>query len=352
MTPVDFIVQARVDPAISAATDRHLMRAVHRRSRNRSAVLRLYSFEGDLLSVGRYHLCPGSTERVGSWRRATGGRALPFGDGFVGLSFILPHRSALVADDPLALAPHQVLNRYVRGIMEACRLVRLPVYYPGRDVITVNGRILGLVSFETDEQQTLLFEAVIANSRDFSLLADFLDAVDPEGMVKAQVLSADATTCLARELGTELPVEELAELVLRGFSGQFDLQIETHDLSPLERQAIEAVAVHEFQPEHWLAHERVRDLGRHSLTWAQLGAVEAYLSLAQDRFIKDFLLVGDFIANSPAVDALGRELRLCPLEWHAVHAVVQEVFSRPHNFLLGLGPLRTLTDLILRGAGQ
>jgi hypothetical protein len=56
---------------------------------------------------------------------------MPWGDGFVGLSLVLPHRSALAAADPLALAPEQVMNRCVRGVLRACELERRPRVLPG-----------------------------------------------------------------------------------------------------------------------------------------------------------------------------------------------------------------------------
>src|SRR5439155_1478387 len=126
---------------------------------------------------------------------------MPWGEGFVGLSLVLPHRAALVASDPLALAPEQVMNRYVRGILEACELSGVPALYPGRDVITVQRRILALASFEVEASGALVFEAVIANGWDFSVLPGLLDRADPEGVVKAGMLTAEDTTSLARQPG-------------------------------------------------------------------------------------------------------------------------------------------------------
>ncbi len=204
MQPIDFIVQSEVSPALGLAADRHFMHAVQRASRTRNAVLRVYSFAGNVLTLGRYHLTPPVGTQAGRMtlvRRHTGGRALPFGEGFVGLSLVLPHRSMLFSSDPLALAPYQVINRYVRGILEGCKLVHVPAFYPGRDFITVDGRILGMVSFEADDHGALLFEAILANTRDFSLLPEFLEAADGAGLIKAEVLTPESTTCLARELG-------------------------------------------------------------------------------------------------------------------------------------------------------
>jgi lipoate-protein ligase A len=352
MQTVDLIVESDVSPGRSLAADRQFMHTVQRASRTRPAVLRIYSFAGDLLALGRYHLAPEvqSKAPVKLMRRLTGGRAIPTGEGFVGLSLILPHRSALFSSEPFTLAPYQVMNRYVRGVLEGCKLVNLPAFYPGRDFITVGGRILGLVSFETDEHGALLFEAVLANTRDFSLLPHYLAAADGAGVVKAEVLTPDTTTCLARELGTELSLDEVADLLQRGFAKQFGLQMAPHPLSPLEVQAIDVVAAREFPGDSWLRQRRRRaDLDHVASVWVQLGVFEAHFALEQDRFIKEIQFSGDFIANSPSIARLERELRLCPAEWRAIDAIASEIFSQPDHFILGIGKARAIADTIMKG---
>jgi lipoate-protein ligase A len=351
--PLDFIVQPQIEPALSAAPDRYLRRVVGRRSRARNATLRVYAFAGDCLSLGRYHLVPSAPAgaNVTLHRRHTGGRAFPAGDGFVGVSLVLPHRSALFSNDPFALAPGQVLNRHVRGLMRACRPPSLSVSYPGRDVITIDRRIVAGVSFDTDEQGTLLFEAIVANTRDFSILPDLLEAIDRNGVVKAELLTPADTTCLARELGAEFHFDDVAAMIREGYARHLGLDLVPRRLTALEEQAIRALAAREFGPERWL-HGRARspELDLHAATWAQLGVFEAFFAVRQERFINEILFAGDFIANSAAVAALERKLRLCPLDWRAINTVVNSVFEGPANYLLGVGKLRVIADLLTRSA--
>lgn len=352
MLVADFLTQRDIDPALSLAADRHFMQVVRRASRMRPAVLRVFTFPNEAVSIGRYHLAPpldGHTP-VALWRRHTGGRVTPFGDGFVGVSLVLPHRSAFYSDDRLSLAPYQVLNRYVRGILEACRLANISAFYPGRDFITVDRRVLGLVSFETDEAGALLFEAILANTRDFSALPYLLERIDPTGLIKMEMMGPDATTSLARELGTELSFEEVADLVQRGFSKHFGLVCRPHALTTLELQAIQAIAAREFGDDGWLRQRRFRpELNRHASLWVQLGAFEAYFALEQERFLKEIVFAGDFLANSPSIERLERDLRLCPIEWRAIDAVANEIFGTAENFILGIGRTRTIADMITRG---
>jgi lipoate-protein ligase A len=352
MHTLDFIVQPGIAPETSLAEDTHFLHVVGRPSRTRLGVLRVYDFTGNVLSLGRYHLvpeCP-ETATVRLHRRQSGGRAIPFGDGFVGMSLVLPHRSALFADDPFALAPYQVMNRYVRGILEGCKLISVPAFYPGRDFITVDRRILGLVSFQVDDTGALLFEAVVANRRDFSLLPHLLDGVDRHGVINAEMLTSADTTCLAHEVGVELTTVEVADMLRRGFEKQFGLTFAEHALTPLERRAVEATATHEFHDDHWLRQRQVRpDLEHHAAERVQLGTFEAHFSLEQNRFIKEIVFAGDFIANSAGIARLEHDLRLCQAEWRAIDAVASEIFARPEHFILGIGRTRAIADTICKG---
>src|SRR5690242_17925130 len=156
---LDLIVQPGLSPRESLAVDRQLLDAAP----SGRGALRVYTLAGEALALGRYHVAPEPPAGSGVqlWRRCSGGRAMPWGEGFVGMSLVLPHRSALVADDPLALAPDQIMNRCVRGVLELCESSGVAALYPGRDLLTVERRMLALVSFEVAATGALLFEAVI-----------------------------------------------------------------------------------------------------------------------------------------------------------------------------------------------
>jgi hypothetical protein len=73
--------------------------------------------------------------------------------------------------------------------------------------------------------------------------------------------------------------------------------------------------------------------------------------LQQQRFIKEAMFSGDFIADSPGIEALEAALRLVPVDGRTIEALTNEIFSDPRHFVLGIGRLRTITDAILRAAG-
>ncbi len=344
-----YLLQRDVTPSIGVATDRYLLSTLGR-NRGRSGVLRVSAFPGDVLAAGRWHLAPPDVGALGEAfvRRPVGGRALALGEGYLAVSLLLPHRSALVADDPLALAPAQVPNRYVRGLMRALKQLGLPAFYPGRDLVTVNRRPIAAIGFETDDEGRLLFEAIVAVDRPLSAVAQLLDRWDRAGVIKADLLALDGGTSLREEIGDPPPIAELGMLVRDGFAEQFGVTVVDEPLSTLESQAVTALAARESGV--WNAARQPRtDLPLVGTSAIQTGLLEIHFALEQGRFVKDARLSGDFIADSPGIAELEYRLRLCPAERGALARVVEEVFADPMHYLLGVGPLRTVADTIVKG---
>lgn len=350
LTSLAFVSQRDVAPAIGVATDRYLLGTLGRSARPRPGVLRVYSLPGDVLAAGRWHLAPPTAAEAGAAfvRRLTGGRALALGEGYLGMSLLLPHRSALFAADPLALAPFQIANRYVRGLLRALKALGLAVFYPGRDLVTVNRRPIAAISFETDEEGRLVFEAIVAVERPLGTVAQLLDRWDVGGVIKADLLALESGTCLREELGESLSFDELALLIADAVAQQYGVVLEHTPLAPLEEQAVAALAQRESRA--WI-NERVlrRDLPLCGSSGIQTGVLEARFALEQQRFLKEIQFAGDFIANSPAIAELEYRLRLCPAEWTAITRVVDAVFADPANYLLGVGRLRAVADTIIKG---
>ena len=348
MLPIEFLYQENVDPTRSLATDRYFLNAFQKAARARMAVLRAYTMRGGTISAGRYHRIGGAGGGGAVWRRLSGGRAIPFGEGFLGFSLLLPHRSALVSEDPFHLSPYQVPNRYARGVLTALRALGVDAFYPGRDFLTVNRKILGMVTFETDERGGLVFEGFLSLGRDFAEIERLRAEADPEGHLAGERLEADAVTRLDAETRRRNEPRAVAEALCAGFVRQFGVEAQARELSPLEEQAIDAIAAREFR-DGWL---RSRDFGpeleRSGVTPVPLGVFEVHLALEQERFLREVRLLGDFIANSAGIEALERDLRLCPADWQAIAVVADLVFNRPENYILGIGKLRTIPDTIVK----
>jgi len=339
MPVLDLIVEPSTTPAASRFTDAALLaRAV---ACGRGA-LRVSRLAGTVLALGRYHLAPVGGGEVTLHRRLSGGRAWAAGEGFVQVSLTLPHRSALVSDDPLALAPEQLLNRAVRGLLGGLEAAGVSALYPGRDTVTVARRTIGLLGLEIDGQGATLIEACLGIERDQGTLPHLLDAVDPDGAVGAQMVTPDDATSLARELGGHPSFDDLAKWIRQGYESRLGVEF-------VEADEIGSVA----PPDDGFVRERARraDLDRRGTTPTMLGVLEAHVGMAGDGTIGELMLAGDIIAPSGTIARLEQAVRGCPPERDRLAAVIDEVVRPPHDFILGVGPLDTIAETIVRGVG-
>jgi lipoate-protein ligase A len=320
---------------------------------DRGALL-TFTVPGSALLIGRYHAVASgghALDAVSLHRRLTGGRVVAIGDGFLGLSLILPHRSALVSDNWLALEPTQVLNRCVRGVLHGLKALGVPVFYPGRDVITVGGRTLALISLETARTGALLFDAVIALGRDFTLVPALLDQADPGGVIKTPMWEQGQTTTVREVTGSDCAASTVAEHLAQGYATVFGLSL---DGAPGGEPAAAAPAGaagsdgSDSEEAFLMGRTPGPELDHHGMVAGQIGMLEAYFARDGER-IGTLMLAGDFMANSSAVDELEATLRGVRREWATVSTRVVETFARPENFVLGLGDLSLIAEAICRG---
>ena len=351
MRTLEFLVQEAIEPAHGLATDRHCLNGFQRSGRAPLAVLRVFAMSGERISAGRYHRLGAGARDKGVWRRLSGGRAATFGDGMLGFSLLLPHRSALVSEAPLALAPYQVPNRYVRGLLRALRNLGVDAFYPGRDFVTVNRKSMGMVTFDVDEHGALVFEGVLAIDRPFEIRHAAELSGESDGGIQQEIFSREITTSLTAECGRAQSVVEVAEALAAAYAEQFQLDVRRREFSPLEKQAITAIEGREFGNGWGLGAAARPELDHRGVTSIALGIFEARMAVEQGRFIRDVQFSGDFIASAPAVETLERELRLCPADWGSIAMIADRVFAPQESFILGIGKVRTIADTILKAIG-
>lgn len=343
-----FLPRPETTPEASLAADQYWLHRCVTADFDAIGVLRVYSFAGDVVSLGRYHLAPDPPQGclLELHRRLGGGRVLPHGHGFVGISLILPHRGALLGQPAASLQAYQVLNRCVRGLLEACRLANLAPIYPGLDTVTLRRLPFACLSMEESAQGAVLFEAVIANTRDFSVLPHWVDRVDASGCLVVPMIDTESVTCLRRELAVELSFADVAELIRRGFEKQFSIPT-----SVLAEENADTFCASTLTPGG-------EGVGRHADAWhrfehhasehTQLGTFAVHVSTQPGPCVGDVLFTGDFLASAESMQALQSALQGCACEAAAMDAVVQEVFANPSRFLLGVGPLSIVSRLLLR----
>jgi lipoate-protein ligase A len=315
-------------------------RALLRESaREKRGILHTCTLAGDVLSIGRFHAVPEKSP-LPLVRRLGGGRAAPLGDGFVGVMLSLPHRAALVAEDPTALAPDQVLNRAVRGLLGALEAFGVRGHYPGRDVVTVGGRLLAALDFEVAEDGATLVEMTIALGRSFAEVARFADRADPAGVVPIELVLPDDATSIAAECGDAPDVPAFATAIARGFAERLGVRVldEPEPLAPVEADP------------SWLAAGRLGDLPRRAARRTMLGVAQAFVSCDEGR-VRAVRLCGDFIAPSSAIARIEHALRGAAIDAPSLRAAVRDAVSAS-DFVLGAPGFETFAELVHEAAAS
>lgn len=343
---VECFTQPDSDPASCLAMQLHLMNAVA--DGRRSAALFAYSFRDDHAALGRFHLAP-DDRGTDLHRRVAGGRVLPIGPGYAGVALILPRRDAMTDDTPGTLSAPQVMNRHVRGFLKGCRELGADPIYPGRDVVTIDKKIIASVGLETDRRGAAVFEMVVAVWRAFDEVPSLIDRADPDGVVTAEILVPDEVTDLERELDQKLAFEDFARLLRHGFGEQLAATMVAGRLDADEEKEVRRLADDPAVLSQWVYGRcRTDRLTHRGSLIGGAGQMDVYFEQTNG-VLGEVIISGDFIANSDGVGHLEAALRGCPREAEAIDRAITGACSRPQDFLLGIGPPSSVRDAILRG---
>ena len=299
-------------------------------------ILRTYAIPADAISLGRYHVVPAGAEArgVGLVRRAGGGRPAPLGFGFAGIVLALPHRASLLPPGT-TLVPEQILNRYVRGLLGALESLGVRGYYPGRDVVTVDGRIVASVGFELAPDGATLVEMSVALARSYACVSTFADRADPTGVVPMELLLPEQGTCIADVVGRAPDLDELTAALATGYASRLGCDVAVAD-------GVAAVPADTA----WLDAGRLAPhLDRHAAARELLGVVEVYAACASGR-VDDVRVCGDLLAPSATVERVEAALRGTPIDCAALRGRVAGALVGPDDVLLGVRDPATIGDLV------
>jgi lipoate-protein ligase A len=318
------------DPARASALAATMLERARRRSR---AFLCSYGLSGDVLALGRFHVVPAHpSSPVALLRRLTGGRLAPLGEGYVGLLLALPQGTSLARDDPPTLPPERILNRAVRGLMGALERLGVQAYYPGRDVITVGGRAIGVAGIEVASDGAVLVEACVALARSFAEVARFADRADPSGVVPMDLAAVEQATSVAAERGHPPEPGEWQSALAAGYAARLDLDVTAHgeaEVPPADPA--------------WLDAGRLAPhLDRHATARDMLGVVEVYAARDGDH-VRDVRLCGDIVGPSSIVSRLEAALRGSLVDRETLRRRVGECAP---DGVLGIRSVATIAELV------
>src|SRR5262249_46666539 len=146
-------------------------------------------------------------------------------------------------------------------------------------------------------------------------------------------------TSLVQELGRVPPLDEVVAWLRHGYEARLGIRFVGEDAPRARGAGVDcAVRARALRP----------DLDRHGVTATMLGRLEAHCAMAADGTLAEVMLAGDFLAPSPTIDRLERALRGCRPDVAALEEIVAGVVRPPEDFILGIGPLRTVAETIAR----
>lgn len=359
------------DAATSFARDQWMML---RTAKDAVALARVWRRPCEGLLLGRFHRVSsegagaahgrGEASQVvttdpGLSRRLSGGRIVPVGPGVLCITMTLPRvdwmqaagatgtrGTAGVAEAPgRPLRPEQVLNRALRPLLAALRDDGVDAFYPGRDLVTVEGRALAHASFTVMRDGVAVVEMQVAEESSFSGLAGLLDRFDPDGVAGVEREALATATSLAQTRTASRSDADWAARFASFAASAF---------------GCEAAATEEGRPApglSTLAHAgAARDFlampgpvaagSMSAAAVSMLGVVECAARLRGDR-LTGLAITGDLIAPFHTLDDIASECEGEPFRAANVRKALARALARPRSFLLGL---RDLDELILRMA--
>jgi hypothetical protein len=314
--------------------------------------LHVSSLAGDVLALGAFHQQPRPPRDAQGalWRRRSGGCAVASGAGFLIVTLGLPHRSALVADEPYALRPEQVMNRCVRGLLAWLRGAGLDPLYPGLDAVTIQRRVLARLGFAETADGPTLFQAIIARDASFGDTPALLDRLDPDGRVPLRLEARDATTslvALGRAAPGEPDVAALTGQIAAAHAATFPDAIgEIAELDPAVTALLETADALEDATEHPAPELPATPVVANGL----LGPV-ATAARIDDGRVAALALTGDFIAPEWSVAELCARIERGAATADAVRAALRAVLDGNRGYLLGLAP-DALDRLLVRAVTE
>jgi len=345
-----FVQETGTPPGHCLASTAYMMEAVGKGRTQGAPFLKISLPVGEAVVLGRYQNANSAVNRevcatrdLPLLRRLSGGSTALLGEGRLYLALVLPDRAS-----PLECEPRQFLQRYGAGLIRGLVQAGMKARYFGKDLVSVEDRPLGIMSFELASDGTALLEAIVGLRRPW-WTDDSLSAYPPrskeDGSVSGPTLVCDEQS--------QLSDKSLVEGIRDAVGDLLDLKVEPREFSPLEQERIKSLA-HRVQ----VSSNTPEPLPQYLKPWTSrpieeaIGFVEATVRLTQGRFLRDVSISGDFMADSGGMEELEDRLKMVPVKRRPVALVIDDVLGAPEHVIMGIRRLGSILEAILDASKQ
>ena len=308
------------------------------------ACLRVHCAAAAGVALGRFHRRGiGASEHL--TRRLTGGRTTPTGPGQIELALAVPAAGWL---DPsvATLKPEQILNRALRPFLTTLRQAGVDAFYPGRDLVSVEGSPLAACSFNVLPDGVLFVSICIGVQGPLSVLADQIGEFDPGGIAAIDVGCYEGASALGADAGPGLDQSRWVRALAQAAEDSWRCSVSTTAAEPAWMHSFTAPTQQAYEA---FLGERVAspdgDL-RTAASMTMLGVVEASASIV-DSQIRALEICGDVIAPAMTLSALSEACEGAVAAAPAIRRATTLVLSGQRHFLLGFEGLDELLCRLL-----
>jgi hypothetical protein len=338
------VTDADESPGYCLAATAYMMEAVSKGRTQGAPMLRIARPRGESLVLGRFQRArtalnlEACQERgLEVLRRLTGGSTAWLGAGRLYVALALPDRT-----EPLDCEPRQFLQRYGAGLVRGLVALGTKARYFGKDLLSIEDRPVGIMSFELAADGSALLEAVIGLDQPWRPEAA-LSGYPP----RTKEESSATPTLLADEL-EGLDPAALAEPLAEAMAGLLEAEPQEHRFNPLESERIKSLS-HRVEVTEPVEEKRPAYLKPWDSRPVEeaIGFVETSVRLSQGRFLRDVSIHGDFMADSAGVAELEQRLKMVPIKRRPVALVIDDVLGAPDHVIMGIRRLGSVLEAIL-----
>ncbi len=280
-------------------------------------------------------------------RRLTGGGALFWDETQIGWEIFASQR-----DPRFALSPEALYERLCQGAVRGLEKLGIRAAFRPRNDIEVRGRKISGTG-GTSMDGAFLFQGTLLVDFDVDTMLRAL-WIPTEKLKDKEIASVrERVTCLAWELPTVPPSEEIKAALAEGFAEVLGVRFDPAPLSPAEEDLL-ARRLPFFRSDEWIYGTR-RPLSRRGTLRALYKSPGGLIRVSlivdyQMRYIREAFITGDFFAYPRrAILDLEAALKGAPIDDSALRATVENFFTHCEAHIPGVSPadiVRTLQQAL------
>ncbi|MCF6360157.1 MAG: lipoate--protein ligase [Cyclobacteriaceae bacterium] len=293
------------------------------------ATLRLYNYQDYAVLAGRFQdinaeidieACKENGFQFG--RRLTGGGAILMGSGQLGICFATSSKSFEWENI------RELYTKFSDPVIKALGLLGIEAKFRSKNDLEVEGKKIAGLGVHVDAAGAIQFHTSLLVDLDIAQMLKVLKIPIQKYADKKKVSSIEQRiTTISKELGREVTLEEVTEVVKHCFAEALGTEFTTQEFSLEETQKINQLEQERYLTEDWLFQRSPQsDMTGMSLKKTPAGLIRTYIGL-KGEIIKSVLITGDFFEQAEIFNKIESELKWASMDKENISNTVNKVFE-------------------------